>query len=78
MISVPVPAGKDFEPGPQRALFGAQDYSLQPFHRAYDVTPDDKAFIMFKRSLVAKSDANRLTVVLNWLTEVEARVKAGK
>ncbi len=78
MISVPVPSGRDFEPGPQRALFGAQDYSIQPFHRAYDVTPDDKSFIMFKRSLVAKSDANRLTVVLNWLTEVEARVKAGK
>ncbi len=78
LISVAVPPGTAFEPGTQRTLFGAQDYAIQPFHRAYDVTPDDKAFIMFKRSLVPKSDANRLTVVLNWLTEVEARVKAGK
>jgi Tol biopolymer transport system component len=78
MISVAIPPGAEFEPGAHRTLFGAQDYAIQPFHRAYDVTPDDQAFIMFKRSLVPPSEANRLTVVVNWIGEIEAKVRQSR
>jgi hypothetical protein len=46
-----------------------------PFHRSYDVSPDDQSFLMLQRSRAFGAEANRLTVVLNWFQELDARMR---
>jgi serine/threonine-protein kinase len=78
LIAVQVGTGAEFQPGAHRALFSMRPYLLLPFHRSYDVTPDDQAFVVLRRSLVTGAEANRLTVVLNWFSEAEARMRQGR
>ena len=78
LISVQVGTGGEFQPGARRALFSVGPYVLLPFHRSYDVTPSDQSFVMLRRNLVAGAEANRLTVVLNWFLEAEARMRQGR
>jgi serine/threonine-protein kinase len=78
LIAVTVSGTPDFQPGDRRTLFSTRPYLLLPLHRSYDVTPDDQSFLMLKRVLTANADANRLTVVLNWFSEVEAKVRQGR
>jgi serine/threonine-protein kinase len=75
LVAVSVSGTPDFQPGSRRALFSTRPFILLPLHRSYDVMPDDQSFVMLKRSLAGSAEANRLTVVLNWFTEVEAKVR---
>ncbi|MGH7512807.1 MAG: protein kinase domain-containing protein [Gemmatimonadales bacterium] len=76
LVTVEVSGTPDFRAGTSRALFSTAPYVILPFHRSYDVTPDDRSFIMIQRSGQSGAEANRLTVVLNWFEEVRARMKA--
>ncbi|HXW97964.1 MAG TPA: protein kinase [Gemmatimonadales bacterium] len=76
LVSVSVGGGADFQAGGHHALFSTHPFVLLPYHLAYAVTPDDRSFIMFKRSVLGGTEARRLTVVLNWFSEVAA--KTGK
>jgi Tol biopolymer transport system component len=74
LMAVPVPAGPDFHPGSPAALFSTRSFLIAPFHQNYQVTPDDRSFIMLRPLAPDQAQAANLTVVLNWLSEVETRM----
>jgi serine/threonine protein kinase/Tol biopolymer transport system component len=74
LVAVAASGGDDFQTGPARALFSTQPFVILPFHRSYDVGPDDRSFIMLERTGGSPQEANRLTVVLGWVEEVAAKV----
>jgi serine/threonine-protein kinase len=72
LIALGVTGTTDFQVASRRALFGTRPFVLLPFHRSYEVTPDDR-FLMLQRSRAIGPEANRLTVVLNWFEELAGR-----
>jgi serine/threonine-protein kinase len=76
LVAVSASGAQDFRAGPARALFSTLPFVLLPFHRSYEVSPDDRSFIMLERAGVSGAEANRLMVVLNWFEEVGAKVGA--
>jgi len=76
LIAVEVSGTPDFQAGARRALFSTASYVIPPFHRSYEVAPDDRSFIMQQRSGATGAEANRLTVVLNWFGEARAKMMA--
>jgi hypothetical protein len=48
---------------------------MLPFHRSYEVGVDDQSFLMLKRSSTFGAEAIRLTVVLNWFTELDTKAR---
>jgi Tol biopolymer transport system component/tRNA A-37 threonylcarbamoyl transferase component Bud32 len=82
LMSVPVTATPDFHAGPPTALFSTQPYLVGPFHQVFAITPDDRNFIMIPRTGSAGRgstgpNTGNLTVVLNWFTEVNVRMRGG-
>jgi serine/threonine-protein kinase len=75
LVAVEVSGTPDFRTGSARGLFSTAPYVILPFHRSYDVAPDDRSFIMLQRSGASGAEANRLTVVLNWFGEAERRMR---
>ncbi len=73
LIAANVSGATDFQVTSRRALFGTGPFRLLPFHRSYEVSPDDRSFLMFQRSGAVGAEANRLTVVLNWFEELANR-----
>jgi serine/threonine-protein kinase len=76
LVAVATSGRQDFDAGPVRPLFSTTPFVLLPFHRSYEVTPDDRSFIMLERAGLPGTDADRLTVVLNWSEEVRSKVRA--
>jgi len=76
LVAVAASGTQDFRSGPARALFSTVPFVLLPFHRSYEVSPGDRAFIMLERTGVSGAEGNRLTVVLNWFGELGARIQA--
>jgi len=74
LVAVNVSTAPDFQAGARRALFSTREFILLPFHASYNVAADDQHFIMSKRTEASAAEANRLTVVLNWFPELEARI----
>ena len=75
MVSVPISGGTDLVPGVRHALFSAQPFVIQPFHQGYAVTPDDKNFIMLLGTRPSSGQGSNLTVVLNWMQDVEGKLR---
>jgi serine/threonine-protein kinase len=75
LTSVAVGGGADFVPGARRALFSARGFVIQPFHQGYVVTPDDRSFIMFQGTSNPGGRSPNLTVILNWLKEIERKLQ---
>jgi serine/threonine-protein kinase len=76
MVAVDVPARPEFQTGDRRALFSVNQFVLLPFHRAIDIEPDDRAFIMMQRLRTPGIESRDLRVVLNWFEEVRAKLRA--
>ena len=76
LVAVDVTGTPDFQAGRGRALFSVTPFVILPFHRSYEVSPDDRSFIMLQRAGAFGVEANRLTVVLSWFDEVGAKLKA--
>jgi serine/threonine-protein kinase len=76
LVAVEVSGTPDFRAGSSRPIFSTAPYVILPFHRSYDVAPDDRSFIMLQRSGASGVDASRFTVVLNWFGEAEGRMRA--
>jgi hypothetical protein len=73
MVAVEVPPGTSFRTGAVRELFALGRLADTPFHRGYDVTPDDRGFIMLEAGEVAATSGDvYLNVTLNWFSEVKA------
>ena len=78
MMSVPVTARPDFHAGAPRALFSAQPFLIPPYHTNYAITPDDRHFIMLQHAATNRAQLPDLTVVVNWLAEVQAKMRGAK
>jgi serine/threonine-protein kinase len=79
MTAVPVQmAGPTFAAGNAQTLFDARMYTADGT-RAYDVSPDGR-FILIKDGATAdsKQAPAGIIVVLNWLEELEARLRPGR
>ena len=71
-----VQTGPTFAVGDVRPLFDASQFSIDPFHQSYDVTPDGGSFIFSSpRQSGARTNGIRLVWVNNWFTDLQARIK---
>ena len=79
MVAVRVQGAEDFQVTGREMLFSTQPFAFTPWHQAFGLGPDDRSFIMLQRTAEAGSgEARRLVVVLNWLTDVRARLAKAK
>ena len=67
--------GATFSAGPPRVLFNLPNMATDPNHTAYDVTRDDRRFVMINRAV---NEVSELVLVLNWFGELRARTAGGK
>ena len=65
--------GRRFEHGVPTLLFSNASLTQDEYHRAYDITPDGKRFLMVTSG---GGDSDDLRVIFNWRTELE-RLKDG-
>ena len=80
LMVVPVTPGPTFAPGEPRRLFplgsGLVPSNIVPY---YDLTPDDKRFVMVRVAAVNQAPgAGQLVVVDNWLEELRRKMGAGR
>jgi serine/threonine-protein kinase len=73
MVSVEIRTSPDFVVDQQRVLFPAASYSSGGVFPLYDVTPDDRRFVMVRG--VTAAGESELILAENWLEELEARVR---
>ena len=73
VTAVTVTTGRTFDHGTPRKLFDGAGFTTEAYHRAYDIHPDGKRFLMIKSG---GSDASELSVIFNWRRELE-RMKGG-
>ncbi len=71
MVSTEVRPGATFGVGQPKVLFPASSYILSGAYALYDVTPDDKRFVMV-RSAAATAETE-LILTQNWFEELKAR-----
>ncbi len=68
VMAVPVAGGATFQPGTPLKLFANPQLLSDDHHRLYDISPDDRNFIMVRGS---QKNAQTLGVVINWATEIQ-------
>jgi len=73
MISVTVSTSPTFSTGEARVLFSANRYIANPQHRQYDISRDDRRFLMV--GLIGGNSSDKLIVVDNWFEELKARAR---
>jgi serine/threonine-protein kinase len=72
MTSLPITPGASFTSGQPRVLFPAAQYILATNAGAYDVSPDDKRFVLTRAA--TGGGGTELVVVQNWFEELRTRV----
>lgn len=70
MMVADVSLGATFSARPPRVLFSAPNTATDPNHRAYDITRDDRRFVMVNRAV---NEISELVLVLNWFDELRGR-----
>ncbi len=73
MVTVDVKTSPTFSFGPVRTLFPASVYAATLGRRQYDVSPDDRRFVMV-RQLDSRA-ASKVVVVDNWFEELKQKSK---
>ncbi len=73
MVAVPLLPGDKFVTGTEQVLFPAAAYRNDSFHAAYDVSIDDKRFVMIRISDSGSLD-EELIAVENWFEELKRLV----
>jgi serine/threonine-protein kinase len=71
MTSVSVSPGPSFAISPPKTLFSAAPYTPIPPVPAFDLSPDDKQFLMLRET--TPTERNELIVVQNWSEEMKKR-----
>jgi serine/threonine-protein kinase len=75
MMAVPITTAPTLTVGPEQALFVDSTYLRAPSYRGYDVTRDDKAFVMLRLLPETQQAATgQLVFVDNWFTELTAKL----
>jgi serine/threonine-protein kinase len=72
LIAAEIASRPAFVVGRQRALFRAAAYSSDYSHRLYDVSPDDRRFLMMRER--GGGERADLILVQNWFEELRAKV----
>jgi len=73
LVAAEVRRGPSFSVGEQRALFSVAPYfSLGPL-QSYDVSPDDRRFLMLREGPL--SQQSELILTENWAQELKARTR---
>jgi serine/threonine-protein kinase len=75
LVAASVTGSADFQVTGRQPLFSTRPFVFQPWHQAFGVRPGDRTFVMLQRTSAAGPETRRLTVVLNWFTEVSAKAK---
>jgi eukaryotic-like serine/threonine-protein kinase len=78
LVAVDVTGTPAFTTGARRGLFSTRGFLIQPFHQGFAITPDDRSFIMLQPAGTTGPQATDLTVVLNWLEEVRAKMAGAR
>jgi serine/threonine-protein kinase len=73
MVAAEVKTSPSFSLGFTRVLFQAGRYSSLSSHRQYDVTRDDKRFVMIRPVVTSGSD--KMIVVDNWFEELKKKFR---
>ena len=76
LVSASITGTPDFQITSREPLFSTLPFVFQPWHQAFGVRPGDRSFIMLQRTSTSGPESRRLTVVLNWFTELST--KSGK
>ena len=75
MMAVPVTTAPALAVGTEQPLFADSAYLRAPSYRGYDVTRDDKAFVMLRMlPESAQANSSQLVFVDNWFTELKAKM----
>jgi Tol biopolymer transport system component/tRNA A-37 threonylcarbamoyl transferase component Bud32 len=73
MVAVTVQPGSTFTVVGQRVLFPAMAYSFAGGYPTYDVTPDDKRFVMIRS--VAASAETEMVLIQHWAEDLKRRAQ---
>ena len=71
LVAVEVTTADGFKVGNRRTLFSVSGYRRHFTHRAYDVLPDGKHFVMIKQGPPLTGE---LALVDNWFSDLAARL----
>jgi hypothetical protein len=75
MVAAGVRSVPEFQVTGQHTLFGTKPFAFLPWHQSFSLRPGDRSFVMLLRSPESSGpEAKRLVVVLNWITDVQARL----
>ena len=72
LMAVPVTPGPSFAPGTPKPLFPLTGYRAARNRQQYDVTPDDRRFLMIREF---GNSGEELVYVENWFQELKAKVR---
>jgi hypothetical protein len=73
LVAAEVRAGPGFSVGEQRTLFSITPYLDLGFMQSYNVSPDDRRFLMVREG--APSQQSELIFTENWFQELKARTR---
>jgi Tol biopolymer transport system component len=71
IASVPVSTASGFTAGAPRVLFSAKPFRFNTQISTYDISPDDKRFLMLRET--ATAEAGQLVVSEHWLDDLKSR-----
>ena len=78
LVSAAIRDTPDFQVTGRQSLFSTEPFVFQPWHQSFGVRPGDRTFMMLQRTTSFGPETRRLTAVLNWFTEVDAKLKQAK
>jgi serine/threonine-protein kinase len=78
LVSASITESPDFQVTGHQSLFSTLAFVFQPWHQGFGVRPGDRSFVMLKRTSSSGPETRRLTVVLNWFTEVDAKLRSSQ
>ena len=78
MMTVPISPGPPFRHDQPRRLFplGMDLVTISDSYNWFDVSRDDKSFLMYRYLSTGAKGAEPSVVIHNWLTEIKAQMKA--
>jgi len=74
IVAVDFRAGAAFTPGVSKVLFNARDYNSGTAHRGFDISQDDRRFLMLREAVSSPAD-REIFVVENWFHELKRKAR---
>jgi hypothetical protein len=71
LVAATIATVNGFEVRDRKSLFSSADYDNDTEHARFNVSPDDQRFLMSRRNT---GSGTELVLVVNWFTELKARM----